>query len=53
MQKQGFVTARRGQGSEGVVAAALTAAVVLAFILIVRRYGPETLSHRPKQVLED
>jgi hypothetical protein len=39
--------------SEGAVAAALTAAVILAFILIVRRYGPETLSPRPKQVLED
>jgi len=33
--------------------AALFGAVVLAFILIVRRYGPETLSHRPKQVLVD
>jgi len=40
-------------GSEGAVAAVLTAAVILAFILIVRRYGPETLSPRPKQVWED
>lgn len=39
-------------GSEGLVAAAITAAVILAFIVIVRRYGPETLSPRPKQVLQ-
>ena len=38
-------------GSEGAVAAAVTAAVILAFVLIVRRYGPETLSPREKQVL--
>jgi membrane protease YdiL (CAAX protease family) len=40
-------------GSDGAVAAAVTAAVILAFVLIVRRYGPETLSHRPKQVAMD
>ncbi|MCS7247698.1 MAG: CPBP family intramembrane metalloprotease [Anaerolineales bacterium] len=39
-------------GSEGTVAAAVTAAVILAFILIVRRYGPETLSCHPKHVLD-
>jgi membrane protease YdiL (CAAX protease family) len=38
-------------GSDGAVAAAITAAVILAFILIVRRYGPETLSPRTKHVL--
>lgn len=40
-------------GGEGVVAAAVTGAVILAFILIVRRYGPETLSPHPKQRLVD
>ena len=39
-------------GSEGAVAAAVTAAVILAFVLIVRRYGPETLSPREKHVLD-
>lgn len=38
-------------GSEGAVAGAITGAVILAFILIVRRYGPETLSPRPKHIL--
>ncbi len=36
-------------GSSGVVAAA----VILASVLIIRRYGPETLSPRPKQVVID
>lgn len=40
-------------GGEGAVAAAVTGAVILAFILIVRRYRPETLSHRPKHILAD
>lgn len=40
-------------GGDAAVSAAVTAAVILAFILIVRRYGPETLSHRPKQALVD
>ncbi len=34
--------------AEGAVAAIVTAAVILAVILIGRRYGPESLSHRPK-----
>ncbi|MFN3374526.1 MAG: CPBP family intramembrane glutamic endopeptidase [Chloroflexus sp.] len=37
-------------GSEGVVAAAVTAAVIVAFGLIVRQHGPETLSAGEKQV---
>ncbi|MCX7841078.1 MAG: CPBP family intramembrane metalloprotease [Anaerolineae bacterium] len=40
-------------GGDGAVSAAVTAAVIVAFILIVRRYGPESLSHRPKQVWVD
>jgi len=30
----------------------VTAAVILAFVLIARRYGPETLSAQPKHVLD-
>lgn len=37
-------------GAGGMVAAGVTAVVILAVILIARRYGPETLSHRPKQI---
>lgn len=40
-------------GGEATVSAAVTAAVIVAFILIVRRYGPETLSPQPKQVWVD
>lgn len=40
-------------GGEAVVAAVVTASVILTFVLIVRRYGPETLSHRPKQMLTE
>lgn len=40
-------------GSEGAVAAAITGAVILAFILIVRRYGPERLSPREKHILAE
>ncbi len=35
-------------GAEGLVAAVATAGVILAVILIGRRYGAESLSHRPK-----
>lgn len=38
-------------GGEAVVAAVTTAAVILAFIVIVRRYGPEHLAARPRQVV--
>lgn len=38
-------------GAEGMVAAGVTAVVILAVILIARRYGPERLSHRAKQTL--
>lgn len=37
-------------GAEGAVAAIVTATVILAVILIGRRYGAESLSHRPKYV---
>ncbi len=37
-------------GGEGAVAASVTAAVILVSVFIVRRYGPETLSHRPKHM---
>ncbi|WP_322490101.1 hypothetical protein [Chloroflexus sp.] len=40
-------------GGEAVVAVVTTAAVILAFIVIVRRYGPEHLAARPKQVVEE
>lgn len=36
-------------GGEAVVAAVTTAAVILAFIVIVRRYGPAHLAARPRQ----
>lgn len=39
-------------GGEATVSAVVTAAVILAFVLIARRYGPETLSAQPKHVLE-
>lgn len=38
-------------GGDAVVSAAVTAVVIAAFILIIRCYGPETLSSRPKHVL--
>jgi membrane protease YdiL (CAAX protease family) len=38
-------------GAEGIVAAAVTAVVILAVILIANRYGPETFSHREKHIL--
>ncbi|GEM_PF-6911337 len=39
-------------GGEAAVSTVVTAAVILAFVLIARRYGPETLSAQPKHVLE-
>ena len=38
-------------GAGGVVSAAVTAAVILAVIVIANRYGPETFSSREKQIL--
>lgn len=35
------------------MAAGVTAVVILSVILIARRYGPETLSHREKQVIRE
>lgn len=39
-------------GGDPVISAVVTAAVIVAFIWIVRRYGPETLSPRPKHGLD-
>jgi membrane protease YdiL (CAAX protease family) len=38
-------------GAEGVVSALVSAFIILAAILIGRRYGPETFSHSEKQTL--
>lgn len=40
-------------GDNGAVSAMVTAAVIFAFVVVVRRYGPETLSAQPKHVLGD
>jgi membrane protease YdiL (CAAX protease family) len=39
-------------GAEGAVPAVVTGAIIIAVILIANRYGPETLSSRPKQTYE-
>lgn len=40
-------------GAGGVISAVVTAAVILAVILIANHYGPETLSHREKHSLAE
>ncbi|MCS6828533.1 MAG: CPBP family intramembrane metalloprotease [Caldilinea sp.] len=40
-------------GGEAMVSAIVTAAVILAFVLMLRRHGPKTLSSRPRHFLAD